>query len=538
MNRKLLSLIFVSVVLVGVGTLALGAIGSAAGTRESLPISDADGDGIADHVDNCPTVANPGQEDADADGLGDACDPNDADGNLDPDGDRVNNDIENALGSNPVVTNSTPEHFAMMTPTRDPCRDGSDNDADGHVDVADPGCAEPDLITQGFPPDAGPDIFPSRMELTLPDSTRATFFGPTVIDRKGRADADDDGRADIQVEIVAMQLVGGEMQIVESKLSASQGQVESLQAGSDFPATSFFDVSAELQFCPQGICQPVQPLQDRMTNSQVHCLPPVFPDCHGQVPQQFCYQNANATITHCPEWPEPAPEPAATLNKYVAKIDCGEMFSTPPPFLGEVKPGDYATKIVIHNPQGAAVKFFKKASESLRNPEHGRVGPFFDTTLGPDESTFVDCLDILRLLDRQPPPLGEKLKYFNGVVVILSPTKLDVIANYTQELAKEQIEFEIKTPRDAPPEMQALAGKRLKVVTLVNQDVIIDEEAEVREALKRQFPPDVVDRTQIDIHGSTLGVGSSMDVEVMQPQKCRLVDPEDLSQLECAVDGP
>jgi len=38
-----------------------------------LPLPDQDGDGVPDQDDNCPAVANPGQQDADGDCVGDAC---------------------------------------------------------------------------------------------------------------------------------------------------------------------------------------------------------------------------------------------------------------------------------------------------------------------------------------------------------------------------------------------------------------------------------------------------------------------------------
>ncbi len=46
---------------------------------EITPITDTDNDGIEDSIDNCPTIANPNQEDDDNNGIGNTCDDDDDD---------------------------------------------------------------------------------------------------------------------------------------------------------------------------------------------------------------------------------------------------------------------------------------------------------------------------------------------------------------------------------------------------------------------------------------------------------------------------
>ena len=62
---------------------------------------DSDSDGVADDIDNCPSVSNSEQFDFDDDALGDDCDPDD-------DNDGYDDELELALGSDPFDADSIP----------------------------------------------------------------------------------------------------------------------------------------------------------------------------------------------------------------------------------------------------------------------------------------------------------------------------------------------------------------------------------------------------------------------------------------------
>ncbi len=148
---------------------------------------DADGDGVGDACDDCPAVSNPSQADADRDGVGDSCDTctdGDADGFGDP-----------GYATNTCTLDNCP---TIYNPAQ------TDTDSDGLGDACD-GCTDSDHDGYGDPgrenpvcsPDNCPGISNPFQEDSDSDAIGDACDNCPSIPNPQQADADGDGRGDL-----------------------------------------------------------------------------------------------------------------------------------------------------------------------------------------------------------------------------------------------------------------------------------------------------------------------------------------------------
>ena len=148
---------------------------------------DADGDGIADVCDNCPSNANADQKDSDGDGLGDVCDPD-----IDDDG------IPNGDDNCPLIANPEQEDDIHPGGGGDAC---DDPDGDGVADADDncPDDSNPnqlDFDGDGLGDACDTDIDGDGVPNGVDNCPNAANPGQEDIDSDGIGDVCDDSDGD------------------------------------------------------------------------------------------------------------------------------------------------------------------------------------------------------------------------------------------------------------------------------------------------------------------------------------------------------
>jgi hypothetical protein len=160
-----------------------------------FPVLDADGDGVSDAIDKCPTVPDPAQTDTDGDGTGDACDPDD-DGDGVPDGtdrcprtvdpaqlDGDEDGVGNACDNCPALANADQTNHDADG-LGDACDPDSDNDGVPDFGPAPPASNEPFILTgltgvadSSIPPVANAQAFIGIAKMLPNDNRRLVTLG-------------------------------------------------------------------------------------------------------------------------------------------------------------------------------------------------------------------------------------------------------------------------------------------------------------------------------------------------------------------------